>query len=209
MTDSRTFTFRSGYPIRLKESYDPRLFDAAVQGWSQDNPMPTPPTIEERVPWGNKEGFKIIKRVDRQDSSYQRAVMLYQADRANMEAELLNRLALDRTSIDMEVVTIMRGVAEQNDTELSKDDLVVYLQSVYDATPDKDGNNELNEFYQWVRDYSRPTGALIQQYIDRFRGESNAPRRDDADMGSQTPGVVTAESRAAATTHIHTNGVMG
>lgn len=188
MTDERTFTFRSGYTIRVRDDYDPRLLQMTQESYREGNPPPEPPLIEKKVP--QKGGTKSIYRADYQDQNYLRSYAIWELQMFISSSVTRLEMAIDPDSIDLEVVEAGRAWAAEQGASVPRDDVLAYIRFV--VWPEEEGkeeDSELLKFYRWLNEVGGPSEALVNQFIATFRAKTKGqPRELQADL----PGVATA-----------------
>lgn len=170
MIDDRTFRFKSGYSIRVRDDYDPRYYQLTREAYRDDNPPPDPPLIEKQVPV--KGGMKTITRSDYQDETYLRAYAIWEMAMYSTNSDTLLDMAIEPTSIDMEVVDAGRAWAASQGIGVPRSDVQAYLRFV--VTPvaqGKEDESELLKFYRWLNEIGGPSEALVNQFIDTFRAK--------------------------------------
>lgn len=174
MTDDRTFKFKSGYSIRVRDDYDPRFYQLTRESYREDNPPPEPPIIEKtQKPVPQKDGMKqrppkIYQ--DFQDETYLRAYAIWEMAMYSTNSETLLDMAIEPTSIDSEVVEAGRAWAASQGIGVPRNDIQAYLRFV--VTPPvqgKEDESELLKFYRWLNEMGGPSEALVQQFIATFR----------------------------------------
>lgn len=175
MTDDRTFKFKSGYSIRVRDDYDPRFYQLTREAYREDNPPPDPPLIEKQVPV--KGGTKTITRSDYQDETYLRAYAIWEMQMYSINSETLLDMAIDPVSVDMEVVEAGRAWAANQGIGVPRNDIQAYLRFV--VTPPaqgKEDESELLKFYRWLNELGGPSEALVSQFINLFRGHNSGKK---------------------------------
>lgn len=168
--NNRVFTFKSGYKIAARDDYDPRFYQLTRDAYQEDNPPPEPPIIEKTVPV--KGGTKTITRQDYQDETYLRAYAIWEMAMYSANSDTLLDMAIEPTSIDMEVVEAGRAWAAQQGIGIPRNDIRAYLRFV--STPaeaGKESESELLKFYRWLNELGGPSEALVNQFIDSFRAK--------------------------------------
>lgn len=166
--ENRVFNFKSGYTIGVRDDYDPRFYQLTRESYREDNPPPDPPLIEKQVP--QKGGMKTITRSDYQDETYLRAYAIWEMQMYSTNSDTLLDMAIEPTSIDMEVVEAGRAWAASQGIGVPRNDIQAYLRFVVTpATPGKEDESELLKFYRWLNEMGGPSEALVQQFIDTFR----------------------------------------
>lgn len=173
--NNRVFNFKSGYKIAVRDDYDPRFYQLTRESYREDNPPPEPPLIEKQVPV--KGGTKTITRSDYQDETYLRAYAIWEMQMYSTNSDTLLDMAIEPTSIDMEVVEAGRTWAAQNGIGVPRNDIQAYLRFVVTpATPGKEDDSELLKFYRWLNELGGPSEALVQQFINSFRGNGSGQK---------------------------------
>lgn len=171
--DDRTFRFKSGYTIRVREHYDPRFYQLTRDSYREENPPPEPPLIEKQVPV--KSGMKTITRFDYQDETYLRAYSIWEMQMYTANSDTVFEMAIDPDSIDMAVVEAGRAWAAQNGISVPRDDAQAYIRFVVTPpsnTPGKkEEESELLKFYRWLNEMGGPSEPLVNQFLDTFRAK--------------------------------------
>lgn len=169
--ENRIFTFLTGHTIKLRDDYNPRVYEMIMRRWDEDNPPPPIPEIEKEVPVKGGTRKHYVK--NRNDPEYKLDQQEWQSARGDARLDYLHTKAIDRDSIDTSVVEAARAYAAQDGYELSHDDLLVFLETV--ITPSPPGTpyaeTEQGKFYAWIREAGGPSEALIDRIINTFRAE--------------------------------------
>lgn len=172
---TKTFKFKSGHTISTRADYNPRLFNLGRESWAERNPSPEPPVIE--IERKIKGGVRIEERADWSDPVFINQQAVWQAGMNRMVSESLMTLAIDRDSMDRNVLEAARAWGEQNGVELPTDDLKLYLTAVA-------GDGEIEELFNWLATLDGPSDALVSKMLSSFRQQSGNQGADGGHLGS-------------------------
>lgn len=196
----KVFTFRSGYTIAMSPDYSARMVGVLTSAWESDNPKPEPNIRIDKVKGGTRE-VKLTNTVE-----YQHAIAQWQSARDAHQNETLLKLALDKSSIDMEVVEEARqAMFEEYGTRGEEDDLKFYLNLVGDpgyGSPEDDdySPNEIFDLMRFISDERGTSGALVEHLLKKKFRNGNLQQENGAlsiDMGSSTESGTTPKDKAA------------
>lgn len=172
---SRTYKFKSGYSIAVRDDYDPKVYHFVVETWREANPAPEPPfkTHQVRV----KGGMKDVKRKNWSDPSFIEARAAWTQAADAHAADFLLSMAIDITSIDQAVLTGMREWASRTGIDVPQDDVRAFVQAV-----SADGE-ESRAFFQWLNGLPGPSEALVTRFINMFPESGKISGQNGIDMG--------------------------